>query len=122
MPKALQTTPATAGRTWATSKAAVVAGTKGDNPFQIVSIRFTAQTLVSQLCGRTVGPGQQAGAPFFSQNPTIPGSEPCCCQEGEELQCTKGREEEKRRHKRACVCAGGRWRRRVRTDQLSEFG
>lgn len=61
------------------------------------------QLLLSRLRARTAGPGQQAGAPFFSQSPTIPGAEPCRCQKGEGLQCMKGREEGKRRCKRACV-------------------
>lgn len=50
-----------------------------------------------------------AGAPFFSQSPSTPGSEPCHCQKGKGLQCLKGREKEKRRCKcaRVCVCALG---------------
>lgn len=51
--------------------------------------------------------GSRQEPPFFSESPTIPGSEPCCCQKGEGLQCMKGREEEKRRCKRACVCVLG---------------
>lgn len=88
-----------------------------DKSFRIAGIPFTTWTLVasphhqtsslSQLCARTAGPGQQVGAPFFSQSPTIPGSEPRCCRKGKGLQCMKGREEEKRRCKCACACVLG---------------
>lgn len=113
LPKALQIPCATAGSTWATSKVAVAAGTEGQvfpwHPFHHTDscgkpVPSGQQPLLSQLHARMVGPGQQAGAPFFSQSPTIPGSAPCRCRKGERLQCVKGREEEKRRCKCACMC------------------
>lgn len=88
-----------------------------DKSFRIVGIPFTMWTLVasphhqtnspSRLRARTAGPGQQVGAPFFSQSPTIPGSEPRRCRKGKGLQCMKGREEEKRRCKCASACLLG---------------
>lgn len=111
LPKALQIPCATAENTWATSKAA---GTGGQvfwnrwHPFhhrllwQALTIR--PEPLLSRLRSRAAGPGQQSGAPFFSQSPTTPGSALCCCQKGEGLPCVKGREEGKRRCQRVCVC------------------
>jgi len=110
----LQIPCGTAGSTWATGKAAVAAGTEGQvfpnrwHPFHRMDscgkpAPSGRQPLLSRLHARTAGPGQQPEAPFLSVSPTIPGSEPRRCRKGEGLQCVKGREEEKRTCKRACV-------------------